>query len=190
VYSSYSSLPIKIQLCRTSDVSASQKRSYRPWNQDMRATQRRPLYEWLPQSSVSVGLRYVCIAARGPRADGASPAGDVTGAVTGQPVIRRYRAAIPKQEQSKPFVKWSCSYCTVDLISWSVHCTMNLQRRAAIGVFTSLFNGRSAAFSAMRQVFAQAHGNRQKLHEKDDYPMKHRLYGRQFANGVLLRTLY
>jgi hypothetical protein len=27
-----------------------------------------------------------------------------------------------------PFVEWSCSYCTVDLISWSVHCTMNLQR--------------------------------------------------------------
>jgi hypothetical protein len=30
----------------------------------MRAIQRKPLYEWLSQSSVSVGLRYVCIAAR------------------------------------------------------------------------------------------------------------------------------
>jgi hypothetical protein len=31
-----------------------------------------------------------------------------------------------------PFLEWSCSYCTVDLISWSVHCTMNLQRRSNV----------------------------------------------------------
>ncbi|MEA3114146.1 MAG: hypothetical protein QOG58_3945 [Caballeronia sp.] len=69
----------------------------------MRAIQRKPLYEWSPQSSVSVEPGYLCIV------DSASTCGYVPGAGTCQPVIHTYKTSIPKQEQSDSFMEWSCS---------------------------------------------------------------------------------